>query len=108
MRPGDLVPQHYGCLPVPGNGEAGKLGGGDGGKGGCTAKMMMTHEAEMGQMLWPAFDKLLQLGRDLGFLKVSSPLNFKALGRGLIKWGTAAPAVGKLNEGSGGLDLLHS
>lgn len=44
--------------------------------------MVMTHEAEMGQLHWLAFDKLLQLGRDLDFLKVSSPLNFKALERG--------------------------
>ena len=72
------------------------------------AKTMMTHEAEMGQMLRQAFDKLLQLGRNLDFLKVSSPSNLKVLGRGLIKWGTAASAAGKLSEGSGNLDLLHS
>lgn len=72
----DLATQCHGCLPVMGNWE------GDGGKGGRAAKMVMTHEAEMGQLLWLAFDQFLQLGRDLDFLKVSSPSNFKALGRG--------------------------
>lgn len=60
---------------------------GDGGKGVWVAKKMMTHEAEMGQMLLQTFDKLLQLWRDLDFLKVSTPLNFKAFGRGFDQVG---------------------
>lgn len=55
---------------------------------------MMNHEA--GQIFCQAFDKLLQLGGELDFLKVSSPLNFKALGRVLIEWGMPAPEAGKL------------
>lgn len=72
------------------------------------AKTMMTHESEMGQMLRKAFHKLLQLARVFSVLRVSSPLNFKALGRGVIQWGTAAPAAGKLSKESGNLDQLCS
>lgn len=81
-----------------------KLGGwetgrGDGGKGGCVAKTTMTHEAEMDQMLWQAFDKVFQLGRDLDFLKVSSPLNFKAFGRGFDQVGNHSSSSRQAQQG---------
>lgn len=91
---GEAWGQHS-YFPVLGYREAGKLGG-HGGKRGCAARTMMNHEAGVGQMFREAFDKLLQLGGELDFLKVSSPLNFKALGRVLIEWGMPAPEAGKL------------
>lgn len=91
---GEAWGQHS-YLPVLGYWEAGKLGG-HGGKGGCAARTMMNHKAGVGQMFREAFDKLLQLGGELDFLKVSSPLNLKALGRVLIEWGMPAPEAGKL------------
>lgn len=54
----------------------------------------------MGQTLRQAFVELLQLGRGLDVLKVSLLLNFKAHGRGLTQLGAAAPAAGKLSQGS--------
>jgi len=80
VRPGDLVPNTTAAFQSRENGRLGKWEG-DGGKGGCTAKMMTTHVAVTGQVLRQAFDKLLQVARALDFLKVSSSLNFKALGR---------------------------
>lgn len=75
-----------------------ETGRGDGGKGGCVAKTM-THEAEMGQMFWQAFDKLLQLGKDLDFLKVSSPLKFKAFGRGFDQVGNHSSSSRQTQQG---------
>lgn len=86
---------HHSCFPVPGYWEDGKMGG-HGGKGERAARTMVTHETGVGQMFRHAFEKFLQLGGDLDFLKVSSSLNFKALGKGSIEWGTPAPEAGKL------------